>query len=443
MVKIKIKNVWKNFSMKQEASTLKEHFILRFKRKKREKEEIWALKNISFEAKDGDCIGIVGENGSGKTTLLKIIGGILKPTKGTVLVDGKIAPLLTLGLGFDPELTARENVYLYASIMGLNEDEIKLCYDRIVEFAELEPFMNVKLKNFSDGMKVRLGFATAVNVDADILLVDEVLAVGDGAFQKKCLEKFREFKNRGKIIIFVSHGLETVKEYADKAIFLRNGKIESIGDAKKVVEEYSQYLKNKELNNHNTRTLKNAEDIKEISLFNENGKSWVFKSGKNFRAEIKLSSPPDSTLVYMDFFGPKRMRLYSKRAKDKEIVFEIDSLPLPVGEYRVITNAGKIESEPLNIAVFEGKVPKCTKVFSPDFSFNNFFVFGDNCESVLEDLKNGKTIPVFSEFEEASKGCENGAVFRNGKLLTKGKIEEITEVYKEMLVEKYREKLNI
>jgi ABC-type polysaccharide/polyol phosphate transport system ATPase subunit len=446
MAKVELRNVWERFSMEHEASTLKKQFVLYFKRKERIREEIWALRDVSFKVENGDCIGIVGENASGKTTLLKIIGGIIKPTKGEVIVEGKVASLLALGLGFNPELTARENVYLYASIMGMDKEDIDWRYKEIVKFSELEHFMDTKLMNFSDGMKVRLGFATAINVDADILLVDEVLAVGDGAFQKKCLEKFEELKHQGKIIIFVSHGLGVVKEYADNAIFLRKGRIEAIGEPSEVVEKYSISLKNKELSTHNSRVVENLREvgIERINLLNEKGEtSWVFETGENFRAKIKFDSLPHEIPFYIEFLGRSMVRFYTNKLKNKEVFFNLDSLPLSVGEYKLVVNTRKGISEPLEIFVVDSKKSNSIKAFSPEFSLNDFFAFGNGCEKVIEDLRKGNTIVFFSDFNEAIRDCENGAVFKNGKLLLTGEIEKITDVYKEMIVEKYEKKLGI
>lgn len=444
MVKVELRSVWKNFSMEHEAGTLKEKFITNFKRKERRREEIWALRDVSFKAENGDCIGIVGENASGKTTLLKTILGVLEPTKGEIMTDGKIASLLALGLGFNPELTAKENVYLYASIMGVTKEEIDWRYKYIVKFSELENFMDTKLRNFSDGMKVRLGFATAINVDADILLVDEVLAVGDEAFQKKCLEKFEEFKKQDKIIIFVTHDLETVKKYATKAIFLKKGGADAIGKPLEVVEKYRRYLRNKELSVHNDRIVENLKEtgIEKINLFDEKGGSWVFETGGKFRAEIELDSSPE-TPFFIELLGSNRARFYTNNLKNKEAFFDIASLPLKPGEYRLLINTIKGMSEPLNILVVEGNESNSVKLFSPDFSLGYFFAFGNDCEKVIESLKKGDTVIIFSDFNEAVRNCKNGAVFRDEKLLLAGEVEKITEIYKEMLIKKYGKELGV
>jgi lipopolysaccharide transport system ATP-binding protein len=197
-----------------------------------------ALKNVSFKIKRGESFGIIGENGSGKSTLLKILAGVLVPDSGHVKVRGKVAPFLELGVGFQAELTAVENVYLYGAIMGMNRKEMDGKLDSIFEFAELDRFRDAKLKNFSSGMYARLAFATAISTDPDVLLIDEVLAVGDEAFQAKCYDKINDFKRVGKTIVFVSHGTETVKQLCERSMLLNKGQIGSIGYSEKVVNDY-------------------------------------------------------------------------------------------------------------------------------------------------------------------------------------------------------------
>jgi len=186
----------------------------------------------------GEFLGIIGRNGSGKSTLLKIIAGILKPNSGKVSVNGTIAPFLELGVGFQPDLSARDNVYLYGAILGLSRQEIDRKFESIIKFAELEQFVDQKLKNFSSGMQVRLAFATAIQAEADTLLLDEVLAVGDMNFQKKCYEVFKEFKLKKKTIIYVSHNLESVKEFCSTVVLLDEGQVVSVGVPEPVVYEY-------------------------------------------------------------------------------------------------------------------------------------------------------------------------------------------------------------
>lgn len=210
-------------------------------------EEFSALKNISFKVKKGETLGIIGENGSGKSTLLKILAGVLQPDTGTVKVEGKIAPFLELGVGFQPELTALENVRLYCSIMGMDRKRIVEKLDGIFEFAELERFREMKLKNFSSGMYARLAFATAFATEPDIYLIDEVLAVGDEAFQRKCMDKIDEIKSTNRTIVFVSHDMAAIKRLCKRTIFLEHGRIRFAGNTEKVIYSYHSYLNEKEI----------------------------------------------------------------------------------------------------------------------------------------------------------------------------------------------------
>jgi len=201
-------------------------------------EDFNALQDISFTVKHGETIGIIGSNGSGKSTLLKILAGVLYPDSGKVQVNGKIAPFLELGVGFQPDLNAKENIYLYGAIMGLSKREIASKYNEILEFAELKKFESMKLKNFSSGMTVRLAFSTAIQTDPDILLVDEVLSVGDESFQHKCSKKIDELRENGKTIILVSHAMNTIKELCERCILIQNGTIKKMGEPKEVIAEY-------------------------------------------------------------------------------------------------------------------------------------------------------------------------------------------------------------
>ena len=197
------------------------------------------LKDISFEVEKGDFFGIVGRNGSGKSTLLKIISEIYVPEKGTVTIDGKLVSFIELGVGFNPELTGRENVYMNGAMLGFSTEEIDTMYDDIVEFAELEEFMNQKLKNYSSGMQVRLAFSVAIKAQGDILILDEVLAVGDEAFQRKCNDYFMERKRSGKTTILVTHDMNAVKKYCNKAVLIEDGLIKVVGAPDDVANQYS------------------------------------------------------------------------------------------------------------------------------------------------------------------------------------------------------------
>jgi ABC-2 type transport system ATP-binding protein len=205
-------------------------------------DEFWALRDITLDVGEGSTFGLIGHNGSGKTTLLKCIAGILRPTSGRVLQRGRIAALLELGAGFHPELTGRENVYLNASFLGLSRKQTDTAYDAIVDFAEIEDFMDNQVKFYSSGMLVRLGFAVAVHVDPEVLLVDEVLAVGDEAFQAKCIARVREFQREGRTIVLVTHALDTVRDTCDRAAMLHHGELHALGHPDDVVREMRYVL---------------------------------------------------------------------------------------------------------------------------------------------------------------------------------------------------------
>jgi lipopolysaccharide transport system ATP-binding protein len=242
MSAIIVDNVSKKFRIPREKKTTLFQNIVGLIKRQFAYEEFWALKDISFEVNKGEAFGIIGRNGSGKSTLLKILARVLYPDSGSVRMNGKVASFLQLGVGFQPELTARENVYIYSSILGLSRKQVDRVYDEIIEFAELKKFENMKLKNFSSGMNVRLAFATAIHAVPDTLLLDEVLAVGDEAFQKKCRDKMNQFKAEGKTIVFVSHALPTVGELCQRTMLLREGRIVSMGDTEKVINDYRALL---------------------------------------------------------------------------------------------------------------------------------------------------------------------------------------------------------
>ncbi len=216
------------------------------KSEKKEKNNIlWALKDISFNVKKGEAVGIIGANGSGKTTILRLLSGVTYQKTGRINVNGTIAPLIQVGAGFHPELTGRENIYLNGIILGLTRKQIDEKYDEIVRFAELERFVDTPVKRYSSGMYVRLGFSVAIHVDSEILLIDEILSVGDLSFQRKCLEVMSEIRRSDKSIVFVSHNLSAVRGLCDRVIWLNNGKVEAIGNPEEVISAYTQFMEKK------------------------------------------------------------------------------------------------------------------------------------------------------------------------------------------------------
>lgn len=239
---IKIQNISKNFKIYHEKHDSVFEKLTSILHRKQNYENFQALTDVSFQLETGEMLGIIGLNGSGKTTLLKIISGIMKPDTGTIQVNGKITPILNLGIGFQPELTAYDNIFLYGAILGFKKNEIIKKILPILKFAELENFADTKIKNFSSGMYARLAFSTAIQIDPDILLIDEILSVGDLHFQQKSFEAITSFKNRQKTIVFVSHDVNSVANLSDRVILLHKGRIHFSGKPDEAVSEYLRLI---------------------------------------------------------------------------------------------------------------------------------------------------------------------------------------------------------
>lgn len=238
---IKVDNVSMKFNLGIEKNfSLKQFFINLFrpKSKKPKKEDFWALKDVTFDVKKGEVVGFIGSNGAGKSTMLKVIAGVMKPTKGKVTVNGNICPMIELGAGFDMELTARENIYLNGAVLGYSKEFIEQKFDEIVEFSELKEFLDVPVRNFSSGMTARLAFSIATVVDPEILIVDEILSVGDIAFQKKSEAKMKSMIGGGTTVLFVSHSLNQIEKICDKVVWLDHGQVVKVGSAKEICKEY-------------------------------------------------------------------------------------------------------------------------------------------------------------------------------------------------------------
>ena len=288
---VKVDHVSKYFKLPTEATnSLRTALVNRFKGIKGYKEQ-HVLNDISFEVEKGDFFGILGRNGSGKSTLLKIISEIYVPEKGSVTIDGKLVSFIELGVGFNPELTGRENVYMNGAMLGFSTAEIDAMYDDIVDFAELHEFMNQKLKNYSSGMQVRLAFSVAIKAQGDILILDEVLAVGDEAFQRKCNDYFQERKKSGKTTILVTHDMGAVKKYCNKAVLIENGLVKAIGSPENVANQYSF---------DNTAPLQQGGETSEAARSNQEEKVSV----ENFQLKLLSSNklrPQDSIQFQIDF----------------------------------------------------------------------------------------------------------------------------------------------
>ncbi len=303
-IAIRVNNVSKDFKLPHEkVNSVKSLFINSLKRihHKRNYETQHALKDISLEIKKGEFFGIVGRNGSGKSTLLKILAGIYQPTHGNIEVSGKLVPFIELGVGFSPELSGRDNVYLNGALLGFSEKEIDEQYNDIVKFAELERFMDQKLKNYSSGMQVRLAFSMAVRAKADILLIDEVLAVGDADFQRKCFDYFRLLKKEHITVVFVSHDMNAVREYCDRAMLIESNKISGIGDTYKIADKYSElFLTHKLKDNENNFNDKKRAGIGIVKIEKASTDKIVYgPKDKELQMYINLKAygPSDSLMV--------------------------------------------------------------------------------------------------------------------------------------------------
>ena len=237
---IRVEHVSMKFNLGIEKNySMKEAFIAMFDKKRRQKPtEFWALDDLTFNVKKGEVVGLIGSNGAGKSTLLKVVSGVMKPTKGKVEVRGIISPMIELGAGFDLELTARENIYLNGAILGYSKEFLEEKFDDIVKFSELEEFLDVPVKNFSSGMTAKLAFSIATVVNPEILIVDEILSVGDIKFQEKSKGKMLEMIKGGTTVLYVSHSLESIKDLCDKVVWIEHGKLIKMGNAKEICDEY-------------------------------------------------------------------------------------------------------------------------------------------------------------------------------------------------------------
>ena len=236
-----VENLWKGYYLGSgKSGNLRESLTALFSASKKEKEKFWALQDISFTINKGEAVGVIGRNGAGKSTLLKILSRITHPTKGRFELNGRVSSLLEVGTGFHPELTGKENIYLNGTILGMTRAEVKSKFDEIIDFSGIEKFIDTPVKRYSSGMYVRLAFAVAAHLEPEILIVDEVLAVGDADFQKKCLGKMKDVSaNQGRTVVFVSHNMGTINQLCEKSILLKNGQIEMIGESAKVTQAYN------------------------------------------------------------------------------------------------------------------------------------------------------------------------------------------------------------
>jgi ABC-2 type transport system ATP-binding protein len=342
---IAIEDVSKRFRLYRERPTSLKQRLLSGRSSA---EDFWALRDVSFDVPEGAFLGLVGHNGSGKTTLLKCIAGILRPTAGTIRCRGRLAALLELGAGFHPDLTGRENVMLNASFLGLSRRETEAAYDDIVAFAELEDFMDNQVKFYSAGMLVRLGFAVAVHVDPEVLLIDEVLAVGDESFQRKCLERVRRFQAEGRTIVLVSHALDIVREVCDRAVMLDHGRVYTEGAPETVVRALRHRLLHDDpgfVPEEGTREV----EIADVTIRSDGGGLDEVRPGEGLSIVVELSATepvPDVEVSFEVVSGVTNHPVLAGRTstlgavvgrveEKKRVRFWIPPAPWPSGRYFV------------------------------------------------------------------------------------------------------------
>ena len=344
-VAIKVSHLSKNFKLPHEKTTSIKSALVNFYRSSKSYEMQKALNDISFEIQDGEFFGIVGRNGSGKSTLLKTLAGIYVPSEGVVEVNGLLTPFIELGVGFNPELTGRENVFLNGALLGFNRREMAVMYQDIVDFAELERFMDQKLKNYSSGMQVRLAFSIAIRAKSDILLIDEVLAVGDEAFQRKCLDIFEKYKANKQTVILVTHDMDTVRKYCSRAMLLNDGKVIDIGSPHTIADKYSKLNEEKTEKTLNNEAL-NARDAEflKVRILDSNSKERsVFNAEDGAKLEITWEgiSSKDLESIGLNIFKLSGEHITGINTRDSELPKGWKDREKIVLDLKLDINAGK------------------------------------------------------------------------------------------------------
>lgn len=373
-IAIKVDHVSKTFRLPHEKNNSIKGALINFRGKKKTFEKQKVLDDVSFEIKKGEFFGIVGRNGSGKSTLLKMLAGIYAPSKGSIQVKGKLTPFIELGVGFNPELTGRENVYLNGSLLGFSRKEMAAMYDDIVEFAELEKFMDQKLKNYSSGMQVRLAFSIAIRVKSDILLIDEVLAVGDEAFQKKCVKVFDEYKKNRQTVILVTHDMAAVKKYCSKAMLINDGEIIEYGSPHDVANNYSKL----NMSNYADETGKKIKSNIQLKVQSKGaGITGAYEYGQSIEVALKWPETLNVDTAGIAIYSSTGEYVYGTNTKLDNITLGdsnklVYSAKLDLGSGNYYLMAGVFKGENHDIVDFISSGPS--------------FVIGDNKDIVGEGL---------------------------------------------------------
>jgi ABC-type polysaccharide/polyol phosphate transport system ATPase subunit len=408
-IAIKVDHVSKTFKIPHEkVSSLRGAAVAAFKKKSYE--EFKALDDVSFEVKKGEFFGIIGRNGSGKSTLLKILAGIYQADKGKVKINGRISPFLELGIGFNPELSGRDNVYLNATVLGLTKKEIDEKFDSIVKFSELERFIDQKLKNYSSGMQVRLAFSVSIHANREILLMDEVLAVGDSNFQSKCLEEFNRYREMGKTVILVTHDISTVERYCNRALLIRNGKILKIGKAVDIANAYVyENMSDEEKRMHDEEgwkimvAEKKLKDLKGEELEIESRR--IDREKKRLKNNRKIKTVEITKVEFLDKNGKEKkvfetgddimVKIFFKKNKKAEkinigIGFYKDDNSYVLG-YNTRMDDYIIGNNSNNVSIFFNAIP-----FLSGNYFLNVVCFGDVEQEYYDVRPKLKSLKIFS-----------------------------------------------
>lgn len=379
-VVIKIDHVSKVFKLPNEKQSSVKGALINFRKRKKGYERQRALNDVSFDIKRGEFFGIVGRNGSGKSTLLKLLAGIYSPTTGTAQVMGKLTPFIELGVGFNAELTGRENVFLNGALLGFSRKEMLAMYDDIVEFAEIERFMDQKLKNYSSGMQVRLAFSIAIQAKSDVLLIDEVLAVGDLAFQEKCYKVFDDIKASGRTVVFISHDSSAIERFCDRAAIIDGGKLVAVGEPQSMVLEYGALVADEQYENQN-----------------ENGKAHQGSGAVNISDVLVLNGQNKSS-TSVNFGHPFTIELHYElhRPIEGNVVIGVDILDSD-GISVLGPNTGEIKEKIMLKESGKVRVAFPATPLSPDTYTITAGIFNDNSSMAYDLVTNAMTFKIIGK----------------------------------------------
>lgn len=393
---LEIRNISKKFSIDHQSQpylSLRDKFANILKPRTKNREDFYALRDVSFDVYPGESIGIIGKNGAGKSTLLKILSKITPPSKGTIISRGRIASLLEVGTGFHPELTGRENVYLNGSILGMKKKEIDIRFDEIIDFAGTEKFLDTPLKHYSSGMQLRLAFAVAAFLEPEILVIDEVLAVGDAEFQKKCIGKMEDVSKSGRTILFVSHNMAAVQSLCDKCVLLYQGRLKVMGDSKEVINSYLDLaFSGNDFKNGSVEFNDKNRFIKQVELYCDGKLSDFAHMGCELEVVVSFSSPkpiayPVLGVIFRDSLGTAVLGINNNHyignvapypIQNGSISLKIGYLTFINGMYSLDVHLGDnitdvdVRKDCLNFQV--EKMPFSSTGTLPDEKINKFFI---------------------------------------------------------------------